>query len=157
MTVKCKIEPCPKCGHKLELKNIEFTTMFESFDLFRGRITLTCPKCGYVKTESASDNEELCVGKDKETNLNVWIPSALLQFIANWNREIEKDMPTFKIEYHGIVDVFGVNEKDAKSRFRLNPKYYINEQIKEKGNVRIHGNLKVVRQQQKETKNVKDN
>lgn len=54
-------------------------------------------------------------------------------------------MPTYKIEYKGIVEVFGVSEKDAKGRFRTNPKYYINEQIKEKGNVRVHGNLKIVR------------
>ena len=54
-------------------------------------------------------------------------------------------MPTYKIEYKGIVEVFGVSEKDAKGRFRLNPKYYLQEQIKEKGNVRVHGNLKIVR------------
>ena len=58
-------------------------------------------------------------------------------------------MPTYKIEYKGIVEVFGVSEKDAKGRFRLNPKYYINEQIKEKGNVRVHGNLKIVRPRKK--------
>ena len=54
-------------------------------------------------------------------------------------------MPTYKIEYHGIVEVFGVSEKDAKGRFRLNPKYYIQEQIKDKGNIHVHGNLKIVR------------
>ena len=148
--IKCRIEPCPKCGSKIELKNIEFITIFESFDLFKGKVTLTCPKCGYIKTEYTNNNGEYCIGKNKNTNLNEWIPSAVLSFINNWNMEIEKNMPTFKIEYHGIVDVFGANEKDAKSRFRLNPKYYINEQIKEKGNVRVHGNLKVVRSPKEE-------
>ena len=54
-------------------------------------------------------------------------------------------MPTYKIEYKGEVDVFGTSEKDAKNRFKANRKYYINEQIKEEGDVRIIGNLKVKR------------
>lgn len=85
--VSCKVAPCPKCHHRLSLRSFFFLPVFRSFDLFTGRVGVKCPFCGFEETVKTRDDSEVCIGRDKDTDVNIWLPSAVLQFVSDWNKK----------------------------------------------------------------------
>ena len=63
---------CKQCGADLCFQDMFFLPLFESLDIFKGRVGIQCPKCGHIESESTNNDDELAAKSNFFVSRVLW-------------------------------------------------------------------------------------